>query len=154
MTMAYWIVSGMAGVIVRDLWSLFSKAVGLAKFYIWNVDADLFTTRAGALTAWGTVLGLLTDLVVGSIFGVVLGLLLEWRGVKHYALKGMGVGLTAWFFFYGILFHNLPHTSAIAPSDPLSNISAFIGHAIFGIAMSVVYVKVFYKREGNRAARN
>ena len=154
MTMAYWIVSGMAGVIVRDLWSLFSKTVGLDKFYIWNVDADLFTTRAGAMTAWGTVLGFLTDLVVGSIFGVVLGLLLEWRGVKHYALKGMGVGLTAWFFFYGILFHNLPHTSAIAPSDPLSNISAFIGHAIFGLAMSGIYVKVFYKREGNRTARN
>ena len=41
MTMAYWVLSGIVGVLARDTWSFFAKQVGLAKFYIWQVDASL-----------------------------------------------------------------------------------------------------------------
>lgn len=142
----FWVLSGIIGAYTRNAYSFFAKEIGLAKFYIWQVGASLLIPKAQTQTMPGIILGFLIDAVMGGIFGVIIGLLLEWRGQKNYIVKGMGVGLMAWMFFYGILFHNLPFTTESAPNDPLSNISAFIGHSIFGIAAAVVYVKFFSKR--------
>ncbi|MEW6184060.1 MAG: hypothetical protein AB1500_12980 [Bacillota bacterium] len=141
-----WVASGIIAVLVRDTYSFLAKQIGFAKIYIWNVGASLLVDVPDIGTFWGTVLGVIVDLSVAGVFGVIMGLLLEWRGRNSYVLKGWGVGITAWLFFYGILYHNLPHTIAYAPSDPLSNISTFIGHSIFGITMAVVYVDYFYKK--------
>lgn len=141
-----WVVSGIIGAYTRDLYSFFAKEIGLAKFYIWRVGASLLIPKAQTETFWGNILGFLVDAVVGGLFGVIIGLLLEWRGTRNYIIKGMGVGLLAWMFFYGILFHNLPFTLTSAPNDPLSNISAFIGHSIFGIAAVMVYVKFLSRK--------
>ncbi len=143
---ALWVVSGIIAVIVRDTYSFFAKLVGFADFYIWNVGSSLLVNKPDIETFWGTVAGLLVDLTVGGMFGIIMGLLIEWRGQQHYMLKGLGVGLFAWLCFYGILYHNLPFTTGYAPAKPLSNISAFIGHSIFGITMALVYVKYFYKK--------
>jgi NhaP-type Na+/H+ or K+/H+ antiporter len=137
-----WVISGIVGVLIRDIYSFLAKLVGLAKFYIWNVGADLFVHGKEVHSVLGNILGFLTDIVVGGMLGVAIGLLIEWRGSKHYILKGCGVGLLAWLFFFGILFHTLPHTKDSAPGNALSNISAFIGHSIFGIVTAWVYVKI------------
>lgn len=137
-----WVISGIIGVLIRDIYSFLAKLVGLAKFFIWNVGADLFVHGKEVQSFLGTILGFLTDAVVGGMLGVAIGLLIEWRGFKHYLLKGMGVGLLAWLFFFGILFHSLPHTKDTAPHNALSNISAFIGHSIFGMATAWAYVKM------------
>lgn len=139
----YWIVSGIIAVIIRDIYSFIAKKIGFANFYIWNVGASLMIDRSEISTVWGIVLGLLVDIVVGGLFGVLIGLLIEWRGTKNYIIKGWGMGLITWLFFYGILYHNLPYTKANAPSDALSNISAFVGHSIFGIITALVYIRYF-----------
>lgn len=149
-----WIISGIIGVIVRDVYSLLAKIIGLAKFFIWNVGAALFVKVSEIKTFQGTVLGLLTDLVVGGMLGVVIGLLLEWRGTKNYIIKGWGVGLLAWLFFYGLLFHNIPHTMAQAPDDAMSNLSAFIGHSIYGIITSIIYIRFFAKKYIDSTAKS
>ncbi len=141
----FWVFSGIIGVIIRNTYSFFAREVGLAQFYIWNLGASLMVETALLETFWGHILGFLVDMVVGSIFGVLVGLLLYLTGHAYYALKGCGIGLMAWMFFYGILYHNLPFTQANAPSDPLSNISAFIGHSIYGIVTAIAYVKLFSK---------
>jgi len=141
-----WMVSGIVAVAVRDTYSLLAKLIGLAKFNIWQVGASLMVPKAQTFTLSGNILGLLVDAVVGGLFGVMIGLLLEWRGNRNYLLKGLGVGLLAWMFFYGILYHNLPFTQTSAPGDPLSNISAFIGHSIFGITGAWFYVKILSER--------
>lgn len=102
--------------------------------------------QAQVQTLWGNILGFMIDGVVGGMLGVLVGLLIEWRGRANYIIKGWGVGLAAWMFFYGVLYHNLPFTAASAPAVAMSNISAFIGHSIFGITVALVYVKIFSKR--------
>lgn len=143
---AFWVLSGIIGAYTRNAYNFFSKQIGFAKFYIWQVGASLFITQPQTKTFWGNVVGFLVDAVVGAFFGVLIGLLLEWRGQRNYIIKGWGVGLMAWMFFWGILYHNLPFTKANAPGEALSNISAFIGHSIFGIVAVVVYVKFFSKK--------
>lgn len=142
-----WATSGIFGVIIRDTDSFFAKQIGLAKFYIWDIGAALLIEKAEVKTIFGTIAGLLVDIVIGSILGVSIGLFLKWRGKSYYIIKGLGIGLMAWLFMYGLLFHNLPFTKTSAPSDPLSNISAFIGHAIFGMVTAFIYVKGLSKYE-------
>jgi len=55
----------------------------------------------------------------------------------------------AWVFLYGLLYHNIPFTTKTAPAEAVSNLSAFIGHSIFGITTAVVYVKLLSKYAGN-----
>jgi uncharacterized membrane protein YagU involved in acid resistance len=145
---ALWALAGIIGVIVRDVYSYIAQSIGLAKFYIWQIGADLMISPQTVHTFWGNLLGWLIDLTIGAMFGVVIGLLLEWRGQKNYIIKGWGVGLMAWLFFFGLIFHNLPETRKLAPLDPASNLSAFIGHSIYGITTAVVYVKWLAKRAG------
>lgn len=140
-----WVFSGIIGVVVRDIWNLFSRLIGFAKFFIWQQAASIFTVRSELTTVWGNAIGLLADLIIGGMFGVLTGLLLKWQGTKNYILKGWGVGGMAWLFLYGLLYHNLPFTKGSAPPEAVSNLSAFIGHSIFGIITALVYVKFFAK---------
>ena len=137
-----WVISGIIGVIIRDIYSTFAKLVGLSKIFIWDVGADLFVTGKEVHGVFGEILGFSTDFVVGGMLGVTIGLLLEWRGQKFSLFKGWIVGLLAWFFLFGIVFHSIPETAPAAPKDAFSNISAFIGHSIFGIATAWVYLKL------------
>jgi hypothetical protein len=136
-----WALSGIIGVVVRDTYSLFARLIGLAKFYIWQQAASIFTAQSQLNTIWGNTVGFLADILIGASFGVCTGLLLKWQGTKNYILKGWGVGGMAWLFLYGLVYHNLPYTTKTAPAEALSNLSAFIGHSIFGITTAVVYVK-------------
>ncbi|PKM80240.1 MAG: hypothetical protein CVU89_14740 [Firmicutes bacterium HGW-Firmicutes-14] len=136
-----WVLSGIAGVITRDTYSFFARKIGFAKFYIWHQAASIFTARADLTTVWGHVIGFFADIIIGGMFGVFTGLLLKWQGTKNYIIKGWGVGGMAWLFLYGLVYHNLPFTKASAPAEAVSNLSAFIGHSVFGITTAVVYVK-------------
>lgn len=138
----WWVIAGSAGVLSRDLWSLVAKGTGLAKFYVWHIGADIFLTPSQVNTVAGNIVGILTDIVTGSFLGVLFGLFIEWRGWTYYWLKGWGIGMLAWLFLFGILFHMLPQTHSLAPDDAVSIISSFIGHSIFGLGMAFTYKKL------------
>lgn len=137
-----WIISGVIGVVIRDIYSFLAKLIGFADFFIWNVGANIFAKPSEVKTTLGIILGLLNDFAIGGLIGVLIGILIDWKGRKNYYIKGLAGGLGAWLFFFGIFFHNMPKTTNQAPVDALSNISAFIGHAIFGIVTSWAYIKL------------
>jgi len=129
------IMAGAGGVLVRDLYSLFARAIGFAKFYVWNISADLFVREKEIVTAAGIVLGLLADLAMGGLIGVTFIHFLRWTRGRNPILKGIGFGIAAWLLLYGIIFHNLPQTITRAPEDAFSNLSAFVGHSLFGLSL-------------------
>jgi hypothetical protein len=135
-----WMISGVIGAAVRDGVDFISLIVFHSKNVIWNIAADVFINTAQVHTPLGNVLGLLGDLTIGGMLGIVVGLTLKWTSPKNYLLKGWGLGLAAWFLFFGVLLHNLPHSQGSAPVDPLVNIVAFLGHSIFGIVTAWVNV--------------
>ena len=71
----------------------------------------------------------------GALLGVLFVHFLRWTGGKNPLIKGVGLGIGAWLFLFGIMFHNLPHTAGAAPKDVMSNLSGLIGHALFGFAL-------------------
>jgi hypothetical protein len=74
-----WATSGIIGVLSRDIWSTFAKWIGMAKFYVWNIGADIFIEPNQVPTFLGTIVGFLTDFVTGSFLGIIFGLFIQWK---------------------------------------------------------------------------
>jgi uncharacterized membrane protein (Fun14 family) len=137
-----WIISGCLAVIIRDIYAVILLAFGWIKLPIWTIAADLFIDKPEFFTALGTIIGILTDLVIGGILGLLIGIGIDWQEKKNYLLVGIGIRMMAWLVFYGIVFHNLPQTMKNAPHDAISTILSIIGHLIYGIATAWIYIKL------------
>ena len=72
-----WAISGIIGVLSRDVYSTIAKLIGFAKFYVWDIGADIFIEPKQVHTILGTIVGFLTDFVTGSFLGVIFGCLLN-----------------------------------------------------------------------------
>lgn len=138
-------VAGAMGLLTRDIYSFFAKLIGLSKFYVWNISAGLFMEQKYVKTFFGNVVGFLSDIVFGALMGIVFIYFLKFTNSKNFLIKAWGFGMAAWLLLFGILFHNLPGSQAMAPKDAISNISAFVGHSIFGISMGI-YAQILLKR--------
>ena len=128
--------------IVRDVFNLLVVQLGFGKTYIWNIASDIFNHGPEVYSPMGHVVGFLADFVIGGMIGVAIGLVIHWTGTRFCLLKGLGVGLAIWVFFFGVLQHNLPGTTPTAPKDALSNFSASIGHGILGIVTAWTILKL------------
>lgn len=130
-------IAGALGLLTRDLYSFFAKSIGLARFYVWNISADLFMEKQYVHSFFGNVVGILADIVFGAVIGIFFVYFIRYTNPKNFLIKGWGAGMAAWLLLFGILLHTLPGSATTAPKDALSNLSAFIGHSIFGISMAV-----------------
>lgn len=137
-------ISGALGLMTRNVWSFFAKQVGLAKFYIWHLSADIFMDQKYIKTLAGNVVGVLADIVFGGLLGIVFVYFLKTTNSKSIIIKGWGYGMAAWLFLFGFMLHNLPQMQ-IAPREALGNFSAFIGHSIYGISMGI-YAKLLLNK--------
>lgn len=135
-------IAGMGAILARDAYSFLAKQIGFAKFYVWSIAADLFVQRKQAHTALGSILGFFADLALGALLGVFFAFFLLWTRGKNPTIKGLGIGIGAWLFLFGIMYHTLPVTKDLAPKDALSNLSALVGHAFFGLVMGLIGAKL------------
>ncbi len=150
---AIWGLAGVLGIMVRDLYSYLAGIVGIAEFYIWNVGARIFVEGKEVTSILGNLLGFLTDFTIGGTLGVIIGATISATGRKHYLLKGWGIGQLAWLFLFGLVFHNLPNTMDAAPTNALSNVSAFVGHSLFGIITAWFYILLAGWKEKKKVKR-
>jgi len=137
-------ISGALGLLTRNVYSYFAKLIGLAKFYIWQLSADLFMDQKYIKSFWGNTVGFLADIVFGGLLGIVFIYFLKYTNSKNIVIKGWWYGIAAWLFLFGMMLHNLPQMQT-APKEALGNFSAFIGHSIYGISMGI-YVKILMKK--------
>lgn len=138
-------ISGALGLLTRDVYSFFAKLIGLAKFFVWNITADLFMEKKDVQSFFGNLVGFLGDIVFGAVIGMVFIYFIKFTNPKNFLIKAWGMGLAAWLLLFGILLHTLPGSLTTAPKDALSNLSAFLGHSIFGISMGV-YAQILLKK--------
>lgn len=136
------VVSGIIGAIVRDIYSLAIKFMGLTKFFIWEIGADIFVNGKEIHSFWGYVIGGLTDFFIGGFLGVGFAVVIEIFGPKHYMVKGMGVALMFWFFLFGFFMHMYAPVFNLAPKEAFGYFSSFVAHCLYGVAMSYAYIKL------------
>jgi hypothetical protein len=138
-------ISGALGLLARDLWSFLAKSVlKIAKFYVWNISADLFMRGKDTHTVLGYVIGFLADIIFGAMLGIIFVYFLKYTSTKNIIIKGWGFGIVAWVLLFGMLIHTLP-TVETAPREALGNFSSFIGHSIFGISLGI-FAKILLKK--------
>lgn len=140
-------IAGSLAILTRDIYSFLAKHIGLAKFYVWGMTADLFMEKKDVLSFFGHVVGILGDIVFGASIGIVFVYFIKYTNTKNFLIKSWGMGMAAWLLLFGILLHTLPGSTTSAPKDALSNFSAFFGHFIFGISMGI-YAQIFLKKFG------
>ena len=132
-------IAGAAALLTRDVYNIIAKAIGLAKFYVWQLGASLFLQEKIDIQGiGGAIVGIPADMIMGALIGVVFVYFLKWTEDKNPILKGWGTGLAAWLLLYGFFWHNLPTVQQKgAPGDVLSNLSALLGHSVFGLALGI-----------------
>jgi len=143
-----WLLSGIIGACIRDSYSfIVVKLLGLTKHFIWDFGATIFIKESEINTIPGTIIGLLADLVISCLLSIIICALIDWQRKRHYLIYGLGVSLTAWLLFFGIVLHDIHATVKNAPVDLTTNIIAIIGHLIFGLVTAFVYVKLSRNRK-------
>ncbi len=140
-------IAGILAIITRDIYSLLAKYIGLAKFYVWSITADLFMDKKYVASFLGHIVGILGDIAFGMMVGVVFDYFIKRTNTKNFLIKSWGMGMAYWLLLFGILLHTLPGSHTTVPEDALSNFSAFIGHSIFGISLGI-YAQILLKKFG------
>lgn len=140
-----WVISGVIGEAIRDIFDLAFKLLGIFHVGIWEIAADIFLKPPATQTFLGTVVGLFFDLLIGGMIGVAIGLLIQKTSPKHYLLKGMGTSWVVQLIFIGILFHNLPQLENYSQGleeQPIVIILSILVHGIYGFATAWIYGKL------------
>lgn len=122
------------------------KLSGAQLFFSWNFAADfLLQGRENIQSLWGIIVGIVADYQIGIGNAFLIGLVLEWRGVRYYALKGMGVMFTNWLAL-GFMIQVFPELFSYE-INPFNYATYILGYAAFGALTAYLIVKLSKKYE-------
>lgn len=142
-----WIISGAVSTFIfTNVYSVILKLTGAQDFYSWNLAADyLLQGRESIESFWGFIVGITADYLFGITNTFLIGLVLEWRGIKYYWLKGIGVALGNWIAL-GVLTQILPQLFTYSIS-PFSYVTFIPGYA--GIGALTAYLIVRFSKKND-----
>jgi hypothetical protein len=126
-----WILSGVIGSVIRELFDFIAIWIGLPIIHIANLGADLFSNNRNEIKSLtGILTGTLTDWIMGASIGIIIGLVLQWSGRRNYLLKGIGIGLISWVAIFGFLVQGMPHMFMFKPTI-FNALFAMVPHSIY-----------------------
>ena len=125
------VISGLAGVVVKDLVGGLLIKAGWAEEAGPQRAAGMLLPAYKIYTPLGRLAGKLADAAVGSLLGIVSVYMLSFTGKDRVVLKGLTSGALAWVGLYGVL-SNMGATT-VRTVQPKTVISEFISHAVYGV---------------------
>ncbi len=162
----FWLslIAGIGGSLVKSLIVRGAKQINLAEFDGAETAAGMLIPAHKIYTTQGQVIGQISNLIVGIVFGMPTIYLLSLTGKDKAILKGTATGMLAWTILYGALA-NLGF-STTRPAMPHTVLSNLAGHAACGATVSLVATRLgdpglfdgtiplFVKREDKQLAYN
>ncbi|TCL64260.1 hypothetical protein EDC14_101966 [Hydrogenispora ethanolica] len=136
-----WFIAGMIGSVMKDLYGLFAVLSRFATFHIIHIAADIFLKKPHIQIFLGYLIGMIIDLSVGGIFGILSGLTLRCFGNRHYLLKGFVIGFTIWLGIFGIIMHTLPQIFELQVNRPNEVLNFLLVHVVYGMVTSYCIIK-------------
>jgi hypothetical protein len=133
-------IAGLVGTFVMGLFNLLIRMLGFKFITTWETAANIFLNPQLIHTTTGYFIGLLTQFILGAIFGTVVSYTLRLTGKDFYILKGIGVGAIIWLASIG-LFMRLLHIELQGRVDPVSNIMAILEFNMMGIIISMIIAR-------------
>ncbi|MBP2643962.1 MAG: hypothetical protein H6Q67_1849 [Firmicutes bacterium] len=126
------VYAGMLSSIVYTLVELFLIRIGFLHTSVWNAAAGMFLPINQVTTQLGTLIGLITHIGIGGLWGIGFYILLLFFGVNKSALKGVLFGLYLWIF--GAIMMHWGVTSYVY-FDLNEQVGAFLGTLVFGLSL-------------------
>ncbi|PKM81954.1 MAG: hypothetical protein CVU89_06340 [Firmicutes bacterium HGW-Firmicutes-14] len=124
-------LAGIIGAVVQDIYGHTAKTFGITdRIFLDFAKIVLFHKPYGGI--FGFIAGILSHLTFGMITGVLFVYLIKRTSSRYLYYKGMGMGMTIWFFSLGVAtLYNLPLFKDIPPVPALIT---FVGALIWGLA--------------------
>jgi hypothetical protein len=144
-----WMISGViATFLIANGYSTVLKLLGAQPFYSWNFEADFLLQGRGNIESfWGVINGVVADYLIGMANAIVIGLVLDWLGIKFYGLKGIGVAFTNWIAL-GFMTQVFPQLFTYKIT-PFNYVTYIFGYIAFGALTAYLIVKLTRKYEFN-----
>ena len=126
-------VAGTVAILIQTIYALTIKSLGLTdRIYIDFAKVIIISENRPGLSAF--FIGLIAQLVIGGMFGVVFAFIEKFTSSRYYVLKGIFFGAILWFLLTGFgtmwrlpVFHEMPTNAAY---------STLIGALLYGIALA------------------
>ncbi len=136
-----WFVAGMIGSVVKDLYGLLAVVSRFATFHIIHIAADIFLKPRHIQLFTGYLVGIIIDLSVGGLFGILSGLILRYFSSRNFLLKGFVIGFTIWISIFGLILHTLPQVFEIQVNQPNEVLNFLLVHVVYGITTVYAIIK-------------
>ncbi|ADG83370.1 hypothetical protein [Thermincola potens] len=124
------VVAGLAGAMAMVVLNFLLNLIpGVQMELIFGIS-KLFVPQNLLGTLAGGTIGVIAHLICGGLAGLIFLVIMEKTGVNHPVLKGIVLGLAAWFLANGIVGRIL----GLSMQDTfVDNIFIILVHAVFGI---------------------
>lgn len=127
---------GAAASLGKDLFSYLLSFFGLSGHYFWELAAGMFISLEVISEPSSVVIGLLANLIVGALLGILFLYLLKMTGVRFIITKGLLFGLFVWVAVYGVL--RAWHITSVAKDRPVHVLFAVLAHLAFGLLLGLL----------------
>lgn len=123
-------VAGIIGSIVHEIYGQVMKLIGLTEYSYGDFAFCLVTARESE-RVMDMVVGILANIAVGILFGVIFAFFLKVITKKYLLLKGFFYGWVLWMLLAGFgSVHRLPEFAGMTTADALV---ALGGSIIWGV---------------------
>lgn len=125
------VISGLTGVLVKDLVGVLITKAGLAEDASPQMAAGMLLPAQKVASPLGRLAGWLADAAVGSALGIATVYTLSLTGKDRPFLKGLTTGALAWVGLYGVL-GNMGATN-VRTVKPRTVLGEFLTHTVYGM---------------------
>ncbi|HBF35884.1 MAG TPA: hypothetical protein DDW50_01010 [Firmicutes bacterium] len=137
-----WMIAGVIGFIVKDILGAILFWGKVVSYHIAFIAADIFMNSPDIYSPEGWILGTVTDLLIGGILGIGIGMFLKWKGPGFYGVKGIFLAMVIWLLFIGGIMHALQFIFSIVLTRFSDLFYSLIAHVVYGLFTSYLIVRL------------
>jgi hypothetical protein len=133
-------VSGVTGTIPGMLLSAVSVAVGLSRFYSYQLTGGIYLFPGLTDSLQGAILGSIVWLVIGGFGGILMAYLLKATGTDYWWLKCLMISVgVIYIAMYGFTF--VMGNLRIVPFDFATNMTELICNIVYGLSAGYLILR-------------
>ena len=127
------VVSGTVAILIQTAYALTVKSLGFTdRIYVDFAKVIIMSENRQGLSPF--FIGLIAQLVIGAMFGVVFAFVEKFTSSRYYIVKGVFFGAVLWFLLTG--FGTMWRLPVFSDMPTYSAYSTLTGSLIYGLALA------------------
>jgi hypothetical protein len=133
------IIAGIVSNVFVTIIDISFYMLNINKYLHFHVAASAYFPESQVYTVPAIIIGVTADFTLAAFLGVITTYILFYTGTDYFYVKGLGVALIFWQFFYGIFLRL--GIARIDPTDSGTNLVHFAIHLILGLLTSWIIAR-------------